>query len=80
MSLPWLIFVTRASAIILLAELPVHKNNTLKVFMILRIQMSFYTTIRKNYFTRIKNQMTDAFTRLKKTAALPISLALLASL
>jgi hypothetical protein len=32
------------------------------------------------YLTRIKNQMTAALIKLKKTAALPMSLALLESL
>jgi len=40
----------------------------------------FLFVLKGNYFTRIKNQITAAFTKLKKTAALPISFALLESL
>ena len=41
---------------------------------------TFLFVLKGNYFTRIKNQITAALTRLKKTAALPMSLALLESL
>ena len=79
MILPLHNVLTNASARILLAEFPVHKNNTLKVFS--RLFLFDVINIKKyGYFIRMINQIMAALIKLKKTAALPISLARFASL
>jgi hypothetical protein len=56
-------------------------KNMLKVFMRRKLKRSVKRHLENRYyFTRIKNQITAALIKLKKTAALPISLARFASL
>ncbi len=72
---------TRDSAAMLLNEFPAHKKQHIKSFHGAKPKAPIEMTFKNRYyFTRIKNQITVALMRLKKTAALPISFARFASL